>query len=182
MGKVLLDMSISLDGVVARQNDFRLHDWYFRNKDDQTACILNELKQNTGAIIMGRTTFNMADEHDGFTDHPYRVPHIVLTHAVPENPPNSQQEFLFVQGVKSALDLARSLAGNKDIYIYGGVSTAKQYLEAGLVEEIQLHLVPLLLHEGSKLFELDRLEPQALECVRMHSTPEATHLKYVFIK
>jgi dihydrofolate reductase len=83
MGKVLLDISISIDGIMASKDNYRLHRWYFSENDRIATQIVNELIETTGAVIMGRNTFALGHEFDGFVNNPYQVPHIILTHAVP---------------------------------------------------------------------------------------------------
>jgi dihydrofolate reductase len=81
MANVLLDISISLDGIMAVNNNFRLHQWYFRARSGSAAEIKKELVESTGAIIMGRNMFDLGNKNDGFVDSPYKVPHFVLSHS-----------------------------------------------------------------------------------------------------
>jgi dihydrofolate reductase len=92
--------------------------------------------------------------------------------------------FTFVtDGIESALEQARAAAGDKDVAIGGGAGAAQQYLKAGLVDEIQLHLVPVLLGDGVRLFENHLgAERRKVECMRVIESPAVTHLSYRVVK
>ncbi|MCI0712099.1 MAG: dihydrofolate reductase family protein [Chloroflexi bacterium] len=146
MGKVILDMSISLDGFICDpdEGDGGLHDWYFAPSDTDKA-VIEEVIYSTGAIIMGRRTYNLGDQYDGWADNPYRVPHLVLTHRIPEKPAKGDTEFIFVtDGIESLMQQAKAAAGDKDVVIGGGANLTRQVIKAGLIDNIQLHLVPVL--------------------------------------
>ncbi len=180
MGKVFLDMAVSLDGFVNGPNgeDGGLHDWYFSPLGDGQV-ILNELLQNVGAMILGKRTFG--EQPDGF-DTPYKVPHFVLSHEARTPIERDGAQFIFVaDGIESALAQAKAAAGNKDVCVAGGVDTAQQCLQAGLLDEIQLHLVPVLFGGGLRLFE-SGIEKTQLERMRVLESPHATHLKFRVIK
>ena len=179
MGKVFLDMAVSLDGFVGGPNgeDSGLHDWYFSPSGDGPH-ILEELLQNIGAMILGKRTFG--EQPDGF-DTPYKVPHFVLSHKPKESVENGGAQFIFVtDGKESALEQAKAAAGTKDVCIAGGADTAQQYLKAGLVDEVQLHLIPVLFGGGLRLFG-PSLEVQ-LEKVRVLESGGVTHLKFRVLK
>ena len=177
MAKVLLDMAMSLDGFISGPNndDGGLHDWYF-SETGKSQQILDELLHNIGAMILGRKTFGI--QPDGF-DTPYKVPHFVLTHQPRAGVSRDGMQFIFVSdGIESALEQAKAAAGDKDICIAGGANTAQQFLKAGLLDEIQIHFVPVLLGNGLRLFEhlgTDRIE---LEQTRIVQAPLATHMRY----
>ena len=102
MGRVLLDMAISLDGLVAGPNDADagLHVWFF---SPAGAEAVDESVRNTGAILVGRRTYDQGDRVDGFADSPYTVEHFVLTHDVPERVAEGEMKFTFVtEGIESA--------------------------------------------------------------------------------
>jgi dihydrofolate reductase len=174
MGKVFLDMAVSLDGFISGpdNSDGGLHDWYFaEGKSEQ---ILHELHTEIGAIIMGARAFG--DAPDGF-DTPYKVPHFILTHTPRASVERDGASFHFVtDGIHHALEQARVGAGERDVCIAGGASTAQQFLNAGLLDEVQLHLVPVVLGGGLRLFE--RLNPLKLERERVVAAPLATHLRF----
>lgn len=179
MGKVFLDMAISLDGFVAGPNgdDVGLYDWYFAPSGAANAVIA-ELLETIGAMIIGRRAYG--DEPGGF-DTPYKVPHFVLTHAAWQPAEKDGVAFVFVgDGIESALAQAQAAAGEKAICVAGGAATAQQFLEAGLIDEVQLHLVPMLLGDGLRLF--DQLGPLQFERTRVLESPGATHLQFRVVK
>lgn len=175
MGKVFLDMATSLDGFVNGPDgeDGGLHDWYFSPSGD-TTLILDELLDGIGAMVLGKRTFG--EQPDGF-DTPYKVPHFVLSHKPRQTVVRGGASFNFVSdGIESALEQAKTVAGDKDVCIAGGAVTAQQYLKAGLVDEIQIHLVPVLFGGGLRLFE-PGVEAR-LESVRVLESPNVVHLKF----
>ncbi len=183
MAKVILDMAMSLDGFIAGRDDQDggLHDYFF-SPSGETAQVIEEGIAATGAIVMGRRTYDMGDKFDGFADTPYKVTHLVLSHSVPVKPAKGETEFIFVaDGIESALDQAKHAAGDKDVVIGGGASTAQQFLQAGFVDEIQIHLVPKLLGEGIRLFDHLKIAPVELESVRVIAGTGVTHLKFRFL-
>ena len=164
MGKVFVDMAISLDGFVAGLNDEDngLYNWYFAPSGNAIA-VIDELLQTIGAMIIGRRSFG--DQPDGF-DTPYKVPHFVLTHTARPSVARDGATFAFVDtGIESALAQAQAAAGEKAVCVAGGAATAQQFLNAGLIDEVQLHLVPVLLGQGLRLF--DHAAPMELERTRV---------------
>jgi dihydrofolate reductase len=179
MGKVFVDMAMSLDGFVAGPDneDSGLHDWYFAPSGNATV-VIDELLQTIGAMIIGRRSFG--DQPDGF-DTPYKVPHFVLTHTARPSVTKGGVTFAFVDdGLESALALAQAAAGEKAICVAGGAATAQQFLKAGLVDEVQIHLVSMLLGNGLRLF--DQGEPTKLERNRVLESPGVTHLRFRVVK
>ena len=179
MGKVFLDMAMSLDGFVAGSNgeDVGLYNWYFAPSGNATV-VIDELLQTIGAMVIGRRTFG--DQPDGF-DTPYKVPHFVLTHTARPSVANDGATFIFVDsGIESALAQAQAAAGEPAVCVAGGAATAQQFLKAGLLDEVQLHLVPMLLGEGLRLF--DHGAPMELERTRVLESPGATHLLFRVVK
>lgn len=188
MGKVLLDMSISLDGFIAGVNgeDGGLYTWYFApttQADDPNQQVIQELIASLGAIIMGKRTYGMGDDYDAAGgDDPYTAVRVVLTHHLPANAPHSKTPTFFVtEGIEQALAIAKEGAGERDIAIGGGANVAQQYLNAGLVDEIQLHLVPTILGRGIRLFE-NLTTPLELESIRVIEAQGVTHLLYRVLK
>src|SRR5262245_53380724 len=105
MGKVILDMAMSLDGFIAGPNDEDggLHDYFFSPSGD-TAQVIEDGIKNTGAIIMGRRTYDIGEQYDGFADTPYQAAHFVITHQAPEKVARGAEAFTFVTGgIESAL-------------------------------------------------------------------------------
>jgi dihydrofolate reductase len=182
VGKVILDMSMSLDGVVAVPNNYRLHDWYFTD-DGSADAVIAESVQNTGALVMGRRTYDLGDKMNGFADNAYHVPHFVVSHTVPDKAAAGSTTFVFVRdGIASALQQAQAVAGEKAVVVSGGATIAQQFLKAGFVDEILIHLVPILFGEGQRLFEHIGIETIELEPIRVINFPHVTHFHYRVIK
>jgi dihydrofolate reductase len=184
MGIVLIDMAVSLDGYVAGIDaaDASIHRWYFEptNVDRQ---VQDELLRNTGAIIIGARTYREGDQYDAFVDYPYPVENFVLTHEIPVTPAKGDTRFTFVtDGIHNALAQAQAAAGQRDVVIGGGAHIAQQYLQAGLVDVIQLHLAPWLVGVGLRLFDNLGSTPLQLETERVLQSPLATHLKYRVVR
>jgi dihydrofolate reductase len=203
MGKVHVDITMSLDGFVAGRNDGpdlplgeggeRLHEWVFRlaswreahglegGESDRDSDVLDEALKENGAIVLGRRMF---DNAQGWGDDPpFHVPVFVLTHEARE--PLAKEggtTFTFVtDGIESALEQARAAAGNRNVAIGGGANTIQQYLAAGLVDELQVHIVPLLLGGGIRLFD-DLGSGIELETTRVIESPAVTHLRFLVVK
>ena len=204
-GRVLVDISMSLDGFITGPNDGmdlplgeggdRLHEWLYDlvswrdrhgltgGRSDSDAEILDEAFETVGAVVMGRRMFDVAKEPWG-DDPPFHMPVFVLTHEGRE--PLVKQggtTFSFVtDGIESALEQARVAAGGKDVSVAGGAETIQQYLKAGFLDHIQIHLVPILLGDGRRLFDdLDTGQIQ-LESTRVIESPGVTHLRFRVIK
>ncbi len=181
MTKVFLDMAVSLDGFISGPNggDGGLHDWYFA-ETGKSEQILEELQHGIGAMILGARAFGTSP--DGF-DTPYKVPHFVLTHTPRDSVSRDGAQFHFVtDGIHSALQQAKAAAGDKDVCVAGGANTAQQFLQAGLLDEIQLHLSPVILGEGLRLLEGLSANPIKLERTRVIEAPLATHLRFRVLK
>jgi dihydrofolate reductase len=150
-----------------------------------SSAVVAEATTNVGAAIMGRGMFGGGpggwgdDPWTGWwgDDPPFHRPVFVLTHHEREPLTLSDTTFTFVtDGIESALEQAKAAAGEQDVTIDGGAEAINQYLAAGLVDELELHVVPLLLGGGSRLFE--GVGPLALEQVRVVEAPGVTHVKY----
>ena len=132
MGKVVLDITMSLDGFIAGPNDEidPLHDWIFTGEagdvtrlTDSGAALLDDASRTAGAIVAGRRTYDVADGWGG--NPPIPAPYFVLSHHVPEEAAIAGSRFTFVNdGIQSAVEQARAVAGNKDVVVMGG---AKHY-------------------------------------------------------
>jgi len=203
MGKVTVDISMSLDGFIAGPNDSperplgdggeRLHEWVYDlaswrerhglegGKTDTDADILDEAFKNVGAVVIGRRMFDVAN---GWGDKPpFGVPCFVLTHRGQEKLVKGATTFTFVtDGVESALEQARAAAGEKDVSIAGGANVIQQYLSARLLDGMQIHLVPVVLGDGRRLFEHLGTEHIELERTRVIETPSITHLRFRVVK
>jgi dihydrofolate reductase len=152
-------------------------------EDNRDSELMREWFEATGAVVMGRTMYDTGEEFWG-DNPPFRAPVLVLTHRPrPTLVKEGGTTFTFVTcGIHSALAQAKAAAGNKNVDIAGGASTVQQYLEAGLIDELQLHVVPTLLGAGLRLFEHLSTAPRTLQPVRVVGTPLATHLKYRVVK
>ena len=149
--------------------------------------VIEESLENLGAIVMGRNMFGGegpwgADPWDGWwgDDPPFHMPVFIVTHHARE--PVTKEggtTFTFVtDGIESALEQAREAAGGKDVALGGGANIAQQYLRAGLIDELQIHLVPVLLGAGARLFDNLGGAEVELECTRAVEAPGVTHLRY----
>jgi dihydrofolate reductase len=187
MARVVSTMSMSLDGFVTGPDDSRrlplgrggkpLHHWVF-SEDQGDREILAELLDTVGAIVMGRRSYDFCVGDGGWGDGgpAGKTPCFVLTHrdADPAAPP----VFTFVtDGIGSAVEQAKQAAGDKNASLHGA-SALQQCLRAGLVDEIQVHLIPILLGGGVRLFDNLGGTPFELARDRVVTTPNATHLRY----
>lgn len=181
MGKVVLGMTMSLDGFINDRNGS-----VSRLYPDLAALgeteMLQESIRTTGAVVMGRYAYDMAQ--GDFTGYEFQTPIFVVTHKAPETVAKGENEklkFTFVtNGVESAIQQAKAAAGDKDVTVIGGASTAQQYLKAGLVDELEIGIVPVLLGGGLRFF--DHLEPIGLEVISVIENPGRTDLKYRVVK
>jgi len=143
--------------------------------------------RNTGAVVMGRNSFAMAEDPDTLAEnYEYQVPIFVLTHAAPERRPreNERLTFTFVtDGIESAVYQAKAAAGNKDVTIIGAASTARQCLQAGLADELHIDIIPVLLGGGLRLFEHLDGESIRLERMKVAELPGGrTHMRFRIVK
>lgn len=184
LGKVVLDMAMSLDGFIAGpgDEDGGLHNYFF-SPSANSAKVIEEGLETTGAMIMGRRSYDIGAMQDGFADTPYHVPTFVLSHGIPEEKAKGAESFTFVtNGIESSLQQAKAAAGERDVVIGGGANTAQQFLSAGLIEELQIHLIPRLLGEGKRLFDYVGPECLELESTRVIESPGVTHLRFRVVK
>lgn len=193
MQKVTSEISMSLDGFITDPNagvgssleghdPGRLHDWMFDAETETDAAIRDELYGSTGAVLMGKRMFDVGFEPWG-DPPPFRMPVFILTHAAGEPlPMQGGTTYTFVNGIEAALERARAAAGDKNVGIWGGANIIREYLKAGLVDEMHIHLVPVLLGGGIGLFE--DFDPEGIELRRRDSieTPGATHLRFDVVK
>jgi dihydrofolate reductase len=193
VGNVTLHISMSLDGFITEptpgaanplgDDPGRLHDWMFDARTEDDAAVLDEIHASTGAVLIGRRMFDVGFEPWG-DPPPFGMPVFVVTHEAREPlPMRGGTTYVFVaDGIEAALDEARAAAGDKDVGIWGGANVTSQALRAGLLDELQLHLVPVLLGGGVRLFE--DLGPAPIELRRTGSigTPGAIHLRFEVVK
>ena len=194
MAKIVLDMSMSLDGFIAGPEDDsshplglggeRLHAWLADGSgDDPTSFrpsgpsgdVFDELIA-TGAVLVGRRTFELAGRWNG--DHHDRVPIFVPTHQAPDDPPSGQAKVTYVtDGIESAVAQAEAAAADRNILLHGA-DTAQRCLHAGLLDEMEIHIVPVLLGGGRRLFDHLDVKSVELQLTRVVDAPAVTHLHY----
>lgn len=190
MSASVLYMSMSLDGYIAGPNDepgnpggdgfMRLHEWYGDftppsgpGPSGASGEFIDEIKA-TGAVLAGRRTVEQVDHWGG--DH-HGVPIFVPSHRPPGPSVANYPLVTYVSdGIAAAMAQAKAAAGDRDVLVHGAY-TAQRALEAGVLDELQIHQVPVLFGGGRRLFEAlpSRVE---LEIVRVIDTPEATHIRY----
>lgn len=203
MGKVVFNMTVSLDGFVAGPNDNpdnglgdggdALFNWYFSGDTEvlmsegvpplkvskQSAEILKEAISNIGAGVWGRRTFDIAHAWGG---NPPGSPAFIVTHNVPQEWVYEGSPFTFItEGVENAVRQAKEAAGDKDVVICTA-SILQQCLNAGLMDEIHLDVAPLLLGNGVRLFDHLNIKPVQLERIRVVEAPGVTHLGFRVMK
>ena len=204
MSKVVVDMSVSLDGYGAGPEASpahpmgvggeRLHAWmpYYdaaqadaagapaeSEVDGQMVQALFAAAQ--GAVVLGKRTFDLGLEPWGGT--PFPAPCFVLTHEAREDLVTKNGTFAFVtDGIEQAVRRAQAAAGDKDVLVMGGPNVVQQAVRAGLVDEIVLHVAPVLLGAGAR--PLAQLGPEviALERIALLASPRATHLRFRVVK
>jgi dihydrofolate reductase len=185
MRKVFLDVSISVDGFIAHADNDpgALHEWIFTVPGEGFSprgvnkAVFDEFAARPGAIIVGRRTFDAGEEPWG-PEPPFRCPVFVLTHRPRETVQFPNTSYTFVtDGLDAALSLAREAAGDRDIGLMGG-SVARQCLAVGVLDEIELHVVPVIFGDGIPLFEAGSLGQVALERTRLVEGDGVTHLRF----
>ena len=189
MSTSVLYMSMSVDGYIAGPNDepgnpggdrfMRLHEWFvtpdgeFFRPSGPAGRFIDEFNA-TGAVLVGRRTVEQVD-HWGGNHH--GVPIFVPSHRPPGPSVANYPLVTYVtDGIESAMTQAKAAAGDRDVLVHGAY-TAQRALEAGVLDELQIHQIPVLFGEGRRLFDVlpSRIE---LEIVRVVDTPEATHIRY----
>jgi dihydrofolate reductase len=188
----VLYMSMSLDGYIAGPNDEpgnpggdgfdRLHEWFvtpagqFGRPSGPAGELFDEMMDAAGAVLVGRRTAEQVD-HWGGDHHGRGVPIFVPSHRPPGPSVANYPLVTYVtDGIASAMAQAKAAAGDRNVMVHGAY-TAQRALEAGVLDELQIHQVPVLFGGGRRLFEVlpSRVE---LEIVRVIDTPEATHVRY----
>lgn len=191
MTGIIAEQSMSLDGFSAGTNitlgnpmgdgGEQLHEWMFRAEgaSDDDSSIRREMFDSSGAVITGRRTFDLGVGPWG-DDPPFRMPVLVVTHRAEGRVVRSGgTTYDFVtEGIESALDRARAAAGERDVAILGGADLIRQFLSAGLVDELRIHVVHVLLGDGIRLFERTDDHRIELECTRLVGSSGVTHLTF----
>jgi dihydrofolate reductase len=180
MAKVIVGMTTSLDGFVADQSGSagRLY-------PDLAAlrgtAYMNAIIEETGAVLMGRRTFEMGDPDWYVGNYEFQIPIFVLTHEPPHVQPKQDEHLTFTfvtDGVESAIAQAMAVAGDKAVQVVGGVSVAQQLLHAGLVDELRVDVMPVLLGAGLRFFGNTGLERVQLEKIGVQDVGARTTLSF----
>ena len=199
MSQSVLYMSMSLDGYIAGRNDtpdnpggddfMRLHEWFgfasdpgLTTESKDSSGVGQQFRDEinaTGAVLSGRNTVEQVDHWRG--DHHDGVPIFVPSHRAP-GPSAARYPLVsyVTDGIASAMAQAKAAAGDRNVLVHGA-TTAQTALEAGVLDELQIHQVPVLFGGGRRLFEVlpERIE---LEIVRVIDTPEVTHIRYRVVR
>lgn len=200
MTNVIADISMSLDGYVTGPDagpeqglgvgGEPIHDWAMSEDSPIDTKILDAAVAATGAVVMGRRTFDIVDGPYGWGDDlgygagrkPADAPPMfVVTHAEPEKVRLAGRFAFVTDGIDRAIAEAVRAAGDRHVFVMGGASVIQQALAAGLVDELRLHLAPVLLGGGTRLFEDIAARPR-LEPIETVQTPHATHLSYRVVR
>jgi dihydrofolate reductase len=198
MSKVAAGITTSVDGYITGPNDGperglgeggeRLHYWVFGGpwsyaqpgRGEPTGAdkeFLDGEMARMGAVVGGRGTFEAADRWGG--TNPWPVPFFVVTHRPEDEPPDAG--FTFVDGLDAAIEQARAVAEDKDVYLMGGADVIRQALRAGDLDELSISVAPVVLGAGKRLFEgFDKAVD--LELIRTYSSSLATHIRYRVVR
>jgi dihydrofolate reductase len=186
MNKIVSSITMSLDGFIAGQNitsalplgenGLLLHNWIFSEATEADKKILSDLVENSGAVILGSRTYHTAIEGAWGGQSPFASPSFVLVNATPvvEKP-----GFTYVRdGVRAALNQAQQVAQGKDVWVMGGAHVIQQFISENLLDELHIHIVPILLGRGTPLFSHSL--SRKIELIRFNTieTKGATHLFY----
>lgn len=177
---------MSLDGFIAGKNITRqvpmgengelLHNWMFKDITDEEKTMLADLTGNTGCVLVGGTTYNIAIEHAWGKKTPFTVPALVLT---TREPVLKVAGFTFVNdNIQNVLAMAKQIAGDKNVWILGGAGIAQPLIRENLLDEIHIHIAPILLGAGTRLFPDNNPNFIQLESYNAIHTKGAAHLFY----
>lgn len=186
MGKVLAGMTMSLDGFINDRNGSAAS----LSPDFEELLASDTFKQmteNTGAIVMGNNTYNMADPFDWVNDdYEFQLPLFILTHNPPKKYPkgNDKLSVTFVtDGIESAITQAKAAAGDKMVQVIGGASVIQQVINSGFCDELQVDIMPIFLGEGLRLFENIDTDNIKLERISVEQvTPQRTSVLFKVAK
>ena len=203
MGQVIADITVTLDGFIAGPDDGvqkplgdrgeRIHQWLYdsaswRELHGQDAgegrpddALVSESFERSGAVVMGKRMFENGNGPNGWGDEPpFHKPVFVLSHEAREPVVKEGTTFTFVSGIEDALEQARVAAGDKDVQVAGGANAVQQFIQAGLLDELQVHVAHVLLGGGIPLFGELGPELIELESTRVVDAPGVTHLRFRF--
>lgn len=179
MARVIVGTTMSIDGFM---NDRMgsVEKLYPNLEELRKTQMLEESMRSTGAVVMGRHAFDMA--HGDLTGYEYQVPIFVVTHHAPETLTRGQNDqlkiFFVTNGIESAIGQAKNAAGEKDVTVVGGASTAQQIINARLFDVLEIGIVPILLGDGLRFFDNASFENMELEMVRNLESPGRVDLRY----
>lgn len=199
MSRTVLSMSVSLDGFAAGpdvstehpmgRGGERLHEWLFHEGGDRAVAAdgvspvgvdaeqVRERLATTGAVVIGKRTFDIGVGL--WQDTPFPVPCFVVTHEPRDPLTMTSDTFTFVtDGLHSTLRQARQAAGDRSVLVMGGPTTGRQFVGAGLVDEIHVQIVPVLLGAGARLFDDTGSDHVELERTALIASPRVTHLRF----
>lgn len=193
MSKVVADISMSLDGFVTGpepdlenglgKGGERLHDWAFDGDSEVDVEVLQGGVESTGAVVMGRRLFDIVDGPNGWSDDigygaglAATPPVFVVTHQAPKEVRLALRFTFITDGIDEAINAARAASGEKDVVIMGGADVVRQSLTTRLVDELRIHLAPIVLGSGTPLFKGGETALLVQTSVRV--SPHATHLTY----
>lgn len=183
MGTVHLSMFISLDGFV-NDSQGRVGPLYPDPALLAQTAFMQDSIRRTGAVVMGRRAFEMGNADDYVGQYEYQVPIFVLTHHPPEVAPKQDERltFTFVTGgIEDAVARALAAAGDREVLIIGGAETAQQALKAGVVDELEIGVAPVLFGDGTPLFA-NLLHSVRLEQTKVAELSGTTVLRYRVIR
>jgi dihydrofolate reductase len=189
MTSVVFDISMSLDGYITGPNrrqdqplgddGERLHDWAFGD-DAVGRDVLTRGLESTGAVICGRRTYDDSIPYwgaDGPTG-PVRLPVLVVSHDAPAEVPEGGVYHFVTEGIERAQADARSAAGGKNVSVMGGADIGQQFIRGDLVDELSIHLVPIIFGGGTRMFENLGEQFRDLEILEVLPGETVTHLHY----
>jgi dihydrofolate reductase len=193
--QVVVDISVSVDGYVAGPNvaldnglgdgGEAVHNWVFHGTDADRA-VLDAAFEETGAVVQGRTLFDIIDAPGGWSDEmgygakptgEVNPPIFVVTHTPPDKT-RLGDRFRFVGSPTEAVKRAKEVAGGKDVVVMGGGQICHAVLAEGLADVLRLHVANVVLGDGTRLFPAEPSAAFGLELVQAVSTPSAQHLTY----
>jgi dihydrofolate reductase len=190
MGKIIAGITMSLDGFIAGPhisnaqplgaNGEKLHEWVFGKATEADKKIVDEGIRAAGAVIAGNHTYRTAIDGGWGGVTPFEAPAFILCHAVPSR---QVKGFEYITGgIHAALDRAKETAKEKNIWIMGGANVIQQYIKAGLADELRLHIAPILLMQGTRLFENTGIGPLELVKEKVVETAAVLHTVFRFKK